>query len=57
MKALQEVPQLAEELEAELTFSLEAYGKHLTNIRNPNNAIWLYSQVRVKMRYVFKETL
>ncbi|CAN0238962.1 unnamed protein product, partial [Pylaiella littoralis] len=44
MQALQVVPQLAEELEGELTFSLKAYGEHLAEIEQPSNALWLYSQ-------------
>lgn len=47
MQALQVVPQLAEELEGELTFSLKAYGEHLAEIEQPSNALWLYSQVCV----------
>lgn len=44
-QALQVVPQLAEELEGELTFSLKAYGDHLAAIGQPSNALWLYSKV------------
>eukprot|EP00752_Nemacystus_decipiens_P012097 g10724.t1 len=44
MQVLQSVPQLADELEGELTFSLKAYGEHLATIGQPNNALWLYSQ-------------
>ncbi|CAN0025645.1 unnamed protein product, partial [Ectocarpus sp. 12 AP-2014] len=44
MQALQSVPQLAEELEGDLTFSLKAYGEHLATIGQPSSALWLYSQ-------------
>lgn len=47
MQALQSVPQLAEELEGDLTFSLKAYGEHLATIGQPSSALWLYSQVPV----------
>lgn len=44
MQAVQEVPQLADDLEAELTFSLKAYGERLTGAGQDSNALWLYSQ-------------
>lgn len=44
-QALQEVPQLADELEAELTFSLQAYAEELTGTGQGSNALWLYSKV------------
>ncbi|CAN0510315.1 unnamed protein product, partial [Ectocarpus sp. 12 AP-2014] len=44
IQALQSVPQLAEELEGDLTFSLKAYGEHLATIGQPSSALWLYSQ-------------
>ncbi|CAM9571626.1 unnamed protein product [Scytosiphon promiscuus] len=44
MQALQTVPQLAEELEEDLTFSLKTYGEHLASIGQPSSALWLYSQ-------------
>lgn len=44
-QALREVPQLAEELEAELTFSLKSYGEHLAAIGQSRNALWVYTQV------------
>lgn len=47
MQVLQSVPQLAEELEGDLTFSLKAYGEHLATIGQPSSALWLYSQVPV----------
>lgn len=41
------MPQLADDLEAELTFSLKAYGERLTGAGQDSNALWLYSQVLV----------
>lgn len=46
-QALQDVPQLADELEAELTFSLKTYGEQLASAGQSKNALWLYSQVRI----------
>lgn len=45
-QALQQVPLLAEELEADLTLSLKAYGEHLAAVGQPGKALWLYDQVR-----------
>ncbi|CAN0028768.1 unnamed protein product [Discosporangium mesarthrocarpum] len=44
MQVLRRVPQLAEELEDDLTYSLKVFGEHLASKGQGENARWLYSQ-------------
>lgn len=45
-QVLQAVPQLSDELEAELTYSLKAYGEDLAATGQIASACWLYSKVQ-----------
>ncbi|CAM9175374.1 unnamed protein product [Choristocarpus tenellus] len=44
LQVLHSVPQLADELEGDLTYSLKEYGEHLLERRQGEKAKWLYSQ-------------